>query len=125
MNKVGVVILIGSVLAAICLSGCGYRVSQLRLSDQSYPPKPSSYDVPILTLAPERSYETLARIYVNPRNPGDVSNWSLEQTMRPLKKKALELGADAVILESVYNAPVGTVGMGGFNCTGLAIRWKD
>ena len=105
--------------------GCGYRVSHLMMSNQNYPPKPASYEMPVVYNLPDKPHKVIARIFAAPRNPGDASTWRADRVVELLKERAKELGADAVYIKNVTMAPTGTVGMGGFSGEAHAIRWVE
>lgn len=105
--------------------GCGYRVSHIIMSNQNYPPKPTSYEIPVVYNLPKKPHIIIAQIFATPWLPGDVSTWSANRVIKLLKQRAKELGADAVFIKDVTMAPTGTVGAGGFSGESYAIRWVE
>jgi len=116
---------VGIVIVGGMLFGCGYEVTQAMMSNQTYPPKLESYQIPVYSTPPERPYIAIAKIYAFPRNPVDVSIWSADGAIEALKKKAKELGADALVLKRVDMAPTGTRGQRGYSAEGYAIHWAE
>jgi len=114
---------VGIVIVGGILFGCGYRVTEAMMSNQTYPPKLESYQMPVYSTPPERPYIVIAQIYAFPRNPVDVSIWSADSAIEALKKRAKELGADALVLKRVDMAPTGTLGQRGYSGEGYAIHW--
>jgi hypothetical protein len=116
---------VGIVIVGGILFGCGYRVTQVMISNQTYPPKPESYQIPVYSTTPERLYIVIAQIHAFPRNPIDVSIWSADSAIEALKKRAKDLGADALILKRVDMASTGTMGQRGYSGEGYAIHWAE
>jgi hypothetical protein len=117
--------LVGIVIVGGILFGCGYRVTEAMMSNQTYPPKPDSYQIPVYSTTPERPHIVIAQIYAFPRNPLDVSIWSADSAIEALKKRAKELGADALVLKRVDMASTGTEGQRGYSGEGYAIHWGE
>ena len=109
-----------------CLAyGCGYKVSHVMYSNETYSPKADSYNLSVFNTPPDRKYIKIAHIYAMPSNGGDISADSADKAINALKKRAKELGADALIVTKIHMAPSGTVGQGGFSGEGDAIRWRE
>jgi hypothetical protein len=114
-----IVMFILAVLLCGVYSGC-YRVYHVKMSDQDYPPKPESYNISVFEKTPGKPYIVIAHIYADPRSgvycgPDDV--------IARLKKRAKELGADALIVRDITMAPAGTVSQGCCSGEGDAIVW--
>jgi len=116
---------VGIVIVGGILFGCGYRVTQVMMSNETYPPKPESYQIPVYSTTPERPHIIIAQIYAFPRNPIDISIWSADSAIEALKKRAKELGADVLVLKRVDMAPTGTEGQRGYSGEGYAIHWAE
>jgi hypothetical protein len=116
---------VGIVIVGGILFGCGYRVTQVMISNQTYPPKSDSYQISVYSTTPERPYIVIAQIYAFPRNPIDVSIWSADSAIEALKKRAKELGADALVLKRVDTVPTGTMGQRAYSGEGYAIHWAE
>jgi hypothetical protein len=116
---------VGIVIVGGILFGCGYRVTEAMMSNQTYPPKLESYQIPVYSTPPERPHVVIAQIYAFPRNPLDVSIWSADSAIEALKTRAKELGADALVLKRVDTAPMGTMGQRAYSGEGYAIHWAE
>src|SRR6185295_16303623 len=68
------------------LPSCGQDVANRYYSSQKFPPKEDYTDVELLDEAPKRPYELLADFQ------------SRNESVRTVRKKAAEIGADAVII---------------------------
>jgi hypothetical protein len=103
------------VTACLFVLACASPVKVSPIAPQPYPPT-TSCEV-FIEAAPDRAYVEIALIEV------DAGTKHIETA----RKKAMSLGADAIILQESVKVPVGDIaGYPRFNRTiYLAVKWKD
>ena len=109
-------------------SGCGgvWNVKHTMLSQSTYPKKPDTHPIQIFTGEIGKPHVDIAMISVKEAGAHAPSfeGKSPDAAMDQLRKRARELGADAVKRVEIYVAPTGTVGAGSVSVIGIAIRWQ-
>ena len=108
------------------VSACGYATSHVSCTDRTFPPRPSTHPIQVLRTSPERAHIELAEVFVQP-TPGTASidTKTPESCIDEFKKRARELGGDAIVITELSMAPAGTVGQGSYSGRAIAIRWKE
>lgn len=89
-------------LLSICV-GCNPRVttSVARISNETLPPKPADCDVQILTQIPtEKTYKEIAILNAT-TDTDSVTKKDFNLMLPSLKRKACELGANAIVIKNV------------------------
>jgi hypothetical protein len=89
-----------------------------------YPAKADTYDMPVFYEAPSREYVIIAQIFAYPQSKlvTDIQN---KKALLAVKKKAIELGADALLIDIPTAMPNTGVGIGGYSGGARAIHWKE
>ena len=109
-------------------SGCGgvWNVQHTKLSESTYPKKSDTDPIQIFTGEVGKPHVEIAMISVKEAgaHAPSLKGKSPDAAMEQLRKRARELGADAVKRVSIFVAPTGTVGAGSVSVTGIAIRWQ-
>ena len=80
-----------------CLTGCSAQGNLLRTDPTVYPPKPSSYNIPIMSGKPDKPYKEIGRVTVTKQATTTIEEVSEDELMPELKSKGREIGADALI----------------------------
>ena len=86
------------VLAVLALAtACGPTISYQRASAQTYPAKPASCELDVLTLPPQRSFVEIGTFDI--ANGDSVIDTS-ERLLNELRAQACQVGADAIFAQS-------------------------
>jgi hypothetical protein len=97
----------------ICLFilSCASITSQ-RIGQSSYPSRPDTAEVLVFTSDTQikDKFETIGTISYN--NPGKYRILTLESAMKPLKKQARQLGANAIIIDKSHSVRSGIISTG-------------
>ena len=105
-----------AVVSLMSLFGCA-TANVTRLSKNVYPPKPDNCDITVLGDPPtDKKYEELGIVI------GGSGGINLNTVLPPMKAKACELGADALVIKNVSDADSGKYGASE-NATAVAIKY--
>jgi hypothetical protein len=105
--------------------GC-VSVDYVRISDAEVAPKPSNCKIEIFsTKVPARDYVELGIL----EGKGSASSASLGDVLPEMKRKACEVGGDAIILSGTQRSATASGTMsatgGGMVSNATVIRWQD
>ena len=109
-------LVVGSVLLGLCITGCAV-VDITKTGKGFYSPVNAS-DIDILKTIPERRYVELGTLTASGFDSDEVAKMH-----NGIRRKAAQLGADAVILTEEGLIPGGLLGTQRW-ATGVAIRYK-
>ena len=103
-----------------------WNVQAIKYTDQSFTPKPDNYNIDTLFGEAKKPHIVIAHISVNQKGFHMLSFEAKDSgsAIRALKKRARELGADAIMNFKVHVGASGTVGSGTASAQGVAIKWK-
>lgn len=86
---------VAALLTGLAMAACT-SVDVVRLTNQTFPPKPSLAEVEVLTATPSRAYIQLAELHIH------QSTLRLEDMQNKILRKAAALGADAVVFSKPH-----------------------
>ena len=119
------------ILLFMLIVGCSkypWNIQQVKLSNNNFTPRTPSEKIEIFTLknSPDRKYIEIALMSIREKgsHAPSMKPHSMEYTLAEFKKKASEIGADAIIEVEFYHAKTGTIGAGSVSIDGVAVRWK-
>ena len=119
------------IFVAMFLAACSsypWNIQHAMLTSEMFPARTPAEKIEIFRKRnpPERKYIEIAQLSIREKgsHAPSLKPQSTEFTLAEFKKKAAELGADAVIDVELYKAKTGTVGAGSVSIDGIAVRWK-